>query len=284
MPLTSREAFFNFFSRALSNQVNYGVLQADSRLEIQFDVDLFMKSLSYVDVDGTRRTAAPWVFAPGWRPKDASKELGQQGEVVDELESTTEFRQSGLKQLQKHELYTAQFIPHCVANDNQVAALTECDIKFLVASPQTSYPMLSVEARLASDIPVTMSLPSKKRGRSKSRQVTEECDDDEEQEERQNIGPLSSQFHELVNTRQNEESLMAKQVKEQEKEKKKQLNKALKEQAKLDKEKAKVDEGKSKGGKRKASESVESEKRKRSCKTEIGAESQEGVHNSSFFL
>jgi hypothetical protein len=276
LPLTSREAFFNFFSRALSNQVNYGVLQADSRLDIQFNVDLFMKSLSYVDDDGTRRTAAPWVFAPGWRPKDASKELGQRGEVVDELESTSEFRENGLKELLKHELYTAQFIPHCVANDDKVTALTEDDVQSLVACPQMSYPRLSVQARLADGIPVTMSLPSKIRRRPKDKQAIEECDDDEEQEEREDRGPLASRFHDLVNTRLNAETLRAKEAKEKEKENRKRLKKSQKEQEKRGKEQAKG----RKGEKRKASESVESEKQKRRCTMEI--ESQ-GVHNLAFF-
>jgi len=264
--------------------VNYGVLQADDRLKLQFNVDLFMKCFSYIDDSGERMTAAPWIFAPGWRPKGASRALGQRGEPAEELESTAEFRGEAMKRLRDHELYTAQFIPHCVVNDDKVEALTDDDMKSLIARPQRSYAKFSIDARIDAGMAVTMSLPSRVKQKAKAKKTVEEDEDedDEEVEEREDRGPLSSQFHELVNTAENAASVRAKESKDGEKEKRKNARKLLKEQKKAEqalKEQEKTEKDRKKAirdGKRKATAECDESNKRKKRKNEI--ESEDGKH------
>ena len=65
------------------------------------DLDTLMKSMSF-KIDGERKTALPWVHGPGWRPAGVSNELNQEGEPVDNLESTALLRAQVMAELESH--------------------------------------------------------------------------------------------------------------------------------------------------------------------------------------
>ena len=137
----------------------------DKRVSARFDIDAFMKSLSF-EIDGERKTAPPWVHGPGWRPEGASNELNQEGEPVGNLESTAPLRAHVMEELEKHRSYIAKFIPHQVGN-KKIDPLSEREIEELVEMDNSSeQPKIlgdmaeySVDSRNEKGVSVLMDLP-----------------------------------------------------------------------------------------------------------------------------
>jgi len=162
--LTNANAYTEFFSREVAVLVNYIIMQMDKRVHARLDIDAFMKSLSF-EINGTRRTARPWIHGPGWRPEGASNEIDQEGELTGPLESTGPLRARVMKELGSRQKYLAQFLPHQVGS-KKIDPLSQSDIKDLkekddsrdeghVQGNMTSF---SVDARMKQGIRVLLDL------------------------------------------------------------------------------------------------------------------------------
>lgn len=162
--MTNAHAYTEFFSREVAVLVNYIIMQMDKRVHARLDIDAFMKSLSF-EINGTRRTARPWIHGPGWRPEGASNEIDQEGELTGPLESTGPLRARVMKELGSRQKYLAQFLPHQVGS-KKIDPLSRSDIKDLkekddsrdeghVQGNMTSF---SVDARMKQGVRVLLNL------------------------------------------------------------------------------------------------------------------------------
>jgi hypothetical protein len=248
--LTDRESIFEFWAKSMSQVVNHSSLLTDPDLQIQFDLDSFMKCLSYVDNSGKRRTAAPWPLGPGWRPRGASRHPDQQGDLINDLEKTSEFRATTIARLEDHERYMAQFIPHCVAH-KKVSPLMDDGVEAVIASANSSDPALeefSAATRESDQVSLTMTIPSTTRKKGKKATKGSEPEPQEaEDEENVNKSKPRREFLLLVDDKGNGAAIDAFNLKERQKSMRREEKKQQNRDGRADKI-----GNKGKGGKRKA--------------------------------
>ncbi|KAF8181575.1 hypothetical protein BJ912DRAFT_928874 [Pholiota molesta] len=97
---------------------------------------LLEMSISFVHADGKRQTVVPWTYPPGWRAKNASRNMNQVGvEVVDLVDQIPYCRQAQ-EESKAHNTTLGQFLPHVIAHD-KVPTMTDEDIENIIKQGPT---------------------------------------------------------------------------------------------------------------------------------------------------
>ncbi|KIM34732.1 hypothetical protein M413DRAFT_33066, partial [Hebeloma cylindrosporum] len=202
LSLTNEYAYTDFISRETAIKVNYILSQVDERVSARLNLDMFMKSISF-EIGGERRTARPWIYGPGYRPKGASNEIDQQGELTGPLESTAPLRKRAMDKLKAHREYLAQFIPHQVGNkkvdplsESMIQELIEQDDKSDKAKNESDLSAFSVDARKKQGIRLLIVHRDAQDENDEENDTTLQEDNEKDVEQFQ----PDNEFDELVNT------------------------------------------------------------------------------------
>ncbi|KAF8177877.1 hypothetical protein BJ912DRAFT_930238 [Pholiota molesta] len=124
--ISSQEHHVDFVAREMLLMTNFVISQLPRRYRVQLDSDRFLSAISSEVQDG-RKTLGPWIDAPGFRKKDASRSLHQSGEYIEDLVDQTPIRQQIIRELNDHQDRLARSVPQCVVS-KKVDPLSEHDI------------------------------------------------------------------------------------------------------------------------------------------------------------
>ncbi|KAF9472279.1 hypothetical protein BDN70DRAFT_938300 [Pholiota conissans] len=128
--MSSKEQHIDFVGREITLLTNFILSQLPKSYGIQFHADKALESISYRTSDNKRKTLGPWIDAPGYRPKDASRDENQTGKFIDDLVDQAPIRTRILAEMDEHQKTMQHFIPQCVAS-NKIQPLTDNDIAVL---------------------------------------------------------------------------------------------------------------------------------------------------------
>lgn len=129
--IASQEHHVDFVAKEMLLMTNFVLGQLPRRYRVQLDSDRFLSAISS-EIQDRRKTLGPWIDAPGFRKKGASRTLHQPGEYIEDLVDQTPIRQQIIRELDEHQDKLARSVPQCVVS-NKVDALSEQDIENLLS-------------------------------------------------------------------------------------------------------------------------------------------------------
>ncbi|KAF9470207.1 hypothetical protein BDN70DRAFT_939930 [Pholiota conissans] len=122
--ISSMEQHIDFIGREITLLTNFILSQLPEKYGVQFHADKALEAISYRTSDNKRKTLAPWIDAPGFRPKDASRDLHQTGKFIEDLIDQAPIRARIIAELEAHQKNVQRFIPQSVAS-KKVEPLTD---------------------------------------------------------------------------------------------------------------------------------------------------------------
>lgn len=127
--MTSQDHHVDFVAKEMLLMTNFVLAQLPHCYRVQLYSDKFLSSISS-NLPGRHRTVGPWIDAPGFRKKGASRNLHQPREHIEDLVSQTPYKEEIIRELDNHQDRMARSILQCVIS-KKVYPLSDEDIKDL---------------------------------------------------------------------------------------------------------------------------------------------------------